>query len=284
MSVRTLIGYLSSHVCSSLITAGIVASTLTITDASNATPIVVTTATPHLLTRNAVVNISGVVGNTAANDFWNVTPIDASSFSLQNSVGNGNYVSGGTAQVALVGGAILLGRRWIGQNQAPPRVVAIPLDGDGLPRDQYAMVNSDGSTPTQVTPPADGLSDPQRAALLSPSVSTNHNGFEIQVWGAGNPPDKDYDFDVTELIRDQIVRSCDVLFRGNFTWGKGKWIDQQDKNSTETPLGHLFTFYLTIDSAICQTPLEFVPPDPGFTIDVYGDNTGSSELAAEITK
>jgi hypothetical protein len=269
--IRNIISWLSQHVCKDLITAGLVASTLTISNATNATPIVVTTTTPHLLTRDATVYISGVTGNTAANDFWTVTPIDASSFSLQNSVGNGDYVSGGTAQTALIGGRILLGRRWVQQNQAPPRIVAIPLDADGLPRDQYAMAD------------ANALTQPQRDALLSPSVSTVHNGFEIQVWGAWSPPDKDYDFDATERLRDQVIRSCDALFRGNFFWGKGKWIDQQEKSSTEMPLGHLFSFYLTIDAAVGQTPLEFSGSD-GFTIDVYGENTGTPELAAEIIK
>lgn len=269
--IRNLVTWLSQHVCKDLITAGVITSTLTIAGATNATPIVVTTTTPHLLTRDATVYISGVTGNTAANDFWTITPIDASSFSLQGSVGNGDYVNGGTAQTALIGGRILLGRWWVQQNQTAPRIVMIPIDADGLPRDQYAMTD------------ADALSQPQRDALLSPSLSTVHNGFEVQVWGAVNPPDRDLAFDATELLRDQVIRSCDALFRGNFTWGKGKWVDQQEKATTEMPLGHLFTFQLTIDAAIGQTPLEFSGSD-GFDISVYGDNTGTPELAAEIIK
>jgi hypothetical protein len=276
VSVRSLIDYLSQHVCAALIVAGSVAATLTISDASNATPIVITTTTPHLLTRDGVVYISGVVGNTAANDYWKITPVNATSFSLQNSVGNGAYASGGTAQSALIGGKILIGRWWVQQNQARPRIVAIPIDADGLPRDQYAMADATGNGND------DNLSDPQRAALLSPSVSTCHNGFEIQVWGGQNPPDQEYDFDATETLRDQVIRSCDALFRGNFTWGKGKWVDQAERVTTEMKLGHLFTFQLTIDAAIGQTPLVFTPPGPGFDIDVYGDNTGTPELAAEI--
>lgn len=284
MSVRTLIGFLSAHVCQRLIEAGVIASTLTITGATNATPIVVTTSTPHLLAPDAVVYVQNVTGNTAANDFWNVTPIDATSFSLQNSVGNGDYVSGGTAQTALIGGKILLGKRWLVQNQMYPRIVAIPLEGDFLPRDQYAMVNSDGTTPAQVTAPTDGLSDPQRAALIAPAVAVMHNGFEIRVWGGQNPSDPDYDFDATEILRDQVIRSADELFRGNYTASKGSWVDQQEKSATEMVRGHLFKFVLTLDAAITITPQEFTPANPGFTIDVYGDNTGSSELAAEITK
>ena len=272
MSVRSLITYLSADVCQALMTAGLIASTLTVTDASNAAPIVITTATPHLVTRDSVVLVSGIVGNTAANDFWQVTPVDATHLTLQNSVGNGNYVSGGTAQTALIGGRILLGRWWVQQNQARPRIVAIPVEAPIVPRDQYAMAD-----------PGDE-SDPQAQALLSPSVALARNTFEIQVWGGQNPPDQDYDFDATELLRDQVIRSADALFRGNYTVSGGKWIDQAEKATTEMKLGHLFVFNLTIDAAIGQTPLMFAPPGTGFIVDVEMDNTGTPELAAEIIK
>lgn len=67
----------------------------TITGASNATPIVITSA-GHLLTNSTRVTIAGVLGNTAANGDWQITAIDANTFSLNGSVGNGAYTSGGT--------------------------------------------------------------------------------------------------------------------------------------------------------------------------------------------
>jgi hypothetical protein len=72
---------------------------LTITNATNATPIVVTSAS-HPLQNGDGVLISSVAGNTAANGRWKVTRIDANSFSLNESVGNGAYVSGGTAKLS----------------------------------------------------------------------------------------------------------------------------------------------------------------------------------------
>ncbi len=72
----------------------------TISAATNASPIVVTSAT-HGLVTGATVTIAGVTGNTAANTAlgigapWTVTVIDANTFSLNNSTGNGGYVSGG---------------------------------------------------------------------------------------------------------------------------------------------------------------------------------------------
>lgn len=68
----------------------------TITAATNASPIVVT-ATTHGFANNDVVSITGVVGNTAANGIWQITFIDANTFSLNSSVGSGAYTSGGLA-------------------------------------------------------------------------------------------------------------------------------------------------------------------------------------------
>ena len=67
----------------------------TISDATNASPIVITTSAAHGLTTGAVVGIHGVQGNTAANGVWRVTVVDADEFSLDNSVGNGAYTSDG---------------------------------------------------------------------------------------------------------------------------------------------------------------------------------------------
>lgn len=65
-----------------------------ITNATNATPIVITATSHGLSTGNRVV-ITGVGGNTAANGVWTITVTDANTFSLDGSVGNGAYTSGG---------------------------------------------------------------------------------------------------------------------------------------------------------------------------------------------
>ena len=68
----------------------------TITGASNATPIVIT-ETAHGRADGAIVNIHGVLGNTAANGVWAITYINANSYSLDDSVGTADYTSGGLA-------------------------------------------------------------------------------------------------------------------------------------------------------------------------------------------
>jgi len=66
-----------------------------ITGATNATPIVIT-STNHKLSTGNRVTITGVQGNTAANGTFNVTVLTANTFSLDSSVGNGSYTSGGS--------------------------------------------------------------------------------------------------------------------------------------------------------------------------------------------
>jgi hypothetical protein len=73
----------------------------TITAASNATPIVVT-SNAHGFSNGDFVVVAGVLGNTAANNTgangtWVVANITANTFELTGSVGNGAYTSGGTA-------------------------------------------------------------------------------------------------------------------------------------------------------------------------------------------
>lgn len=65
-----------------------------ITGATQATPIVITSAT-HRVSTGQLVYISGVLGNTAANGTFVATFVDANTFSI-SATGNGAYTSGGT--------------------------------------------------------------------------------------------------------------------------------------------------------------------------------------------
>ena len=70
-------------------------TTGSITGATNATPIEITD-TAHGYETGAGVVISGVGGNTAANGTWWITKTGANTYTLDDSVGNGTYTSGGT--------------------------------------------------------------------------------------------------------------------------------------------------------------------------------------------
>jgi hypothetical protein len=68
----------------------------TITGATNATPIVITSANHGYLNGQAVL-VYGVTGNVAANGLWRIDKKTDTTFELVGSVGNGTYVSGGAA-------------------------------------------------------------------------------------------------------------------------------------------------------------------------------------------
>ncbi len=72
---------------------------LTVTAASNANPINITTSSPHGLITNQFIGVYGVVGNTAANGGWTVTVTSPTTFNLNGAAGNGAYLSGGTIMV-----------------------------------------------------------------------------------------------------------------------------------------------------------------------------------------
>lgn len=69
-----------------------------LSDASNASPIVITTPAPHSLFTGDSISITGVAGNTAANGDWLITVTSPTTFELNGSTGNGAYGGGGSAQ------------------------------------------------------------------------------------------------------------------------------------------------------------------------------------------
>ncbi len=87
------------------------ASALTVTDATNATPIVVTFDAAHGLLNGDVITISGVGGNTAANGDFMVsnkagTTIELEDLSHTDVAGDGAYTSGGTSAFTCPGSLV----------------------------------------------------------------------------------------------------------------------------------------------------------------------------------
>lgn len=67
-----------------------------ISNATNTTPIIITTTTHGIVDVSYAV-VSGVVGNLGANGSWIVEAVSPTQLRLKNSVGTGTYVSGGIA-------------------------------------------------------------------------------------------------------------------------------------------------------------------------------------------
>jgi len=63
--------------------------------ATNATPILITTSVAHGYATGDDVLVFGVQGNTGANGAFKITVTGPTTFSLNGSVGNGNYIGGG---------------------------------------------------------------------------------------------------------------------------------------------------------------------------------------------
>jgi hypothetical protein len=70
---------------------------LSVSGASNTTPIELTTSIPHGLETGDAVLVEGVEGNVAANGFWTITTIGERTFALDGSAGVDPYTGGGTA-------------------------------------------------------------------------------------------------------------------------------------------------------------------------------------------
>lgn len=103
----------------------LVGSDLTITGATNATPIVVT-ANGHGVSNGQTVMVGGVDGNTAANGVWVVSNVTTNTLRLVGSAGNGAYTGGGVLSKA--GRALPVGGgAWYGTGSSPD----FALDGDG---------------------------------------------------------------------------------------------------------------------------------------------------------
>lgn len=79
-------------------TAPVPAAGLDISSSTNATPIVVTTSSPHGYSTGDTVFIEGHKVNTNANGRWAITVTGGSTFSLNGSVGNGVGVATGYVQ------------------------------------------------------------------------------------------------------------------------------------------------------------------------------------------
>ena len=78
-----------------LTTANFTNNTGTLSNATNAQPIVITSAS-HGMANNDLVGIWNVGGNTAANGVWSIANVTTNTFELEGSVGNGAYTSGGS--------------------------------------------------------------------------------------------------------------------------------------------------------------------------------------------
>jgi hypothetical protein len=130
----------------------ILGTQLTVSGASNATPIIATTTKAHGLQTGMQVTITGVAGNTAANGTFTVTVTGASTFALNGSSGNGAWTSGGAITVIFDSLALAL---------------------NGSVADVTAIANALGATTPSLAPASQPGSLADMAMLTSISSALN---------------------------------------------------------------------------------------------------------------
>lgn len=288
--IGALVSLLSLEMTKRLIAAGLVASTLTLSAVTVATPVVVTTATPHKLTRpvHAIVDGAGVTvqhadadGDLVTDTVWVCTPTGASTLSLSSftsqgtavqSVGSGAYTSGGSLRIAFPDGSILLGRRNVAMQTATatPRIVFVPIGSPAWTLDPYGGIIPPASLPRRLS---DETAE-QKTMKLERQLCTEKQRFEVHVTGSAVPPDPDFgDFDMTQGLYQLLYAVMfDMITPDRARVLDGKWVSQMlDVQQLDTR-GQKWLGIVEISQPVTENPLRFIPAstDGTIVVNIYG--------------
>jgi hypothetical protein len=110
---------------------GVPLAALTITTATNTTPIVVTTGTAHGVVDVSYATVVGVTGNLGANGSWVVQRTGTNTLILRNSAGTGAYVSGGTLTLSSTFASVAELRNVTGAGSRADLIDVSSHDGNG---------------------------------------------------------------------------------------------------------------------------------------------------------
>jgi hypothetical protein len=289
--IGAFVARLSLNLTLALLKADVVYKTLPITDATVATPIVVTSAA-HGVPLGRVVHgvVDGVVGTVEANGLWVLTPLDADTFSLStydaqglpvDSVGANAYDSGGTIYWSFPDGQILLGRRnvHLATQVATPRIVMIPTAGAAWDFQSYG-----GAAPSivpAVLPNVRGSAE-QQSMKLSPQIATEHLTFEVYVNGSGpnfgDALDPDFaDFDATQRVVHMLYAELFDATGGRARILREAWPSQVESQGAMTQRGQQWMGVLDVQMPVTRAPLSFVPIGTRAEITVEPLNAGSTD-------
>ncbi len=273
---------------------------LAIVGATNATPVVVTTAYPHGASLRGIGGmscvVSGVLGNTAANNIATdpkdrtvglnqgvlAVPTGPTTLALYGQdatgrlvpiAGSGTYTGGGILVPALTDGSILIGLENVREHSAPPRLVLVPRSIASAPRR--------GSMPNFSVP----RNTERQSQIRERSIGTDIHSIDVHAWGQASPPDAAKDFDATLLLRNAVRDALHLLACGTSDTSVGTWDDAKERETQHVKAGHLLTFGIALQVPVLDNPqaggLAFVPsgasmqstvqtttPEVGATIDV----------------
>ncbi len=164
------------------------ALTGSVTAASNAGPIVITTGTTTGLTTGDSVTVGGVNGNTAANGMFTITVLNSTQFQLNGTTGNAAYTSGGAWAYNPNGASYIAPTyNWLEPVQPvyDPVTDRVYFPGPGGTLDYIAHPDNPGSsTPTVVQEAFYGLAN--YTANESAYNSSIYINTGLMVDGSGN--------------------------------------------------------------------------------------------------
>lgn len=141
---------------------------------------------------------------------------------------------------ALTDGAILLGRQYVAEGSAPPRIVFVPMGAAFSAKDTYS-----------------GTGLPSAAQTANPSLATDTINFEVHCWGAALDQNPDDDFDFTEVLYQQVIRSTSIIARGSCTFGNGTYTNSRVNAGQMVRDGDEFVFNLSLQRPITSRVLPF---------------------------
>jgi hypothetical protein len=174
----------------------------------------------------------------------------------------------------LVDGEILIGPQHLAEQSAAPRIVFVPVQPKWTPKTIY------NRSPAATM----GQSDEERLQRQNRSILTEQTNFEVHVWGVSDPPDPDGNYDATQILYQQVIRSVHLLAAGSYALSGGQW---NHTKTLVTGFGLEFVFAIGFSTPIPDKILEYLPSDTVGTVTVVlqpGDGTTPNpDDAVEVT-
>ena len=99
------------------------------------------------------------------------------------------------------------------------------------------------------------------AEAIMPAIYTESVTFEVRCWGmVPSTDDPNGDFDYTQVLYQQVIRSCWNLAVGSFRFQPlGQWTDASITQSQLFRNGREFVFRIELDVPILNELLQYVP-------------------------
>lgn len=165
----------------------------------------------------------------------------------------------------LVDGKLLIGRQFIFEQSAPPRIVFVPIQSTWGPKSASSAAKISGAP-----------SNEMRTIWQLQSYATEIVQFEVHVWGrdpAGRGPD--FDFDATQYLYQALIRSIHLLCAGVYELSAGRWADQAASATQLVKAGHEFVLPVAFKTPLLRDILPFAPSDVSPTLTTQlGTSTG----------